>query len=214
MENIAWMAWTLPTAIFFVLISLTLGVMTWLGVAYPEAVSSIALLEWLLRVRRTVPANGMDVKFGDRLLRWGQGASVLYGAFALAWPGLRTGEFLLAVNHRPFAAGEPLLAAFDNLAEKDVVLTVNTRADLSGARDVVARPMRSERRLRYVDWVRRNREYVTQKTGGKVGYIHLPDMGGNGLIAFDTWFYPQIDKQALVAYRQFERGICHAFAPV
>src|SRR5438445_7972243 len=37
MEHIAWMAWTLPTAIFFVLLSLTLGVMTWLAVAYPEA---------------------------------------------------------------------------------------------------------------------------------------------------------------------------------
>ena len=37
MESIAWMAWTLPTAIFFVMLSLTLGVMTWLAVAYPEA---------------------------------------------------------------------------------------------------------------------------------------------------------------------------------
>lgn len=37
MENIAWMAWTLPTAIFFVLLALTLGLMTWLAVAYPEA---------------------------------------------------------------------------------------------------------------------------------------------------------------------------------
>jgi len=37
MENIAWMAWTLPTAIFFVMLALTLGVMTWLAVAYPEA---------------------------------------------------------------------------------------------------------------------------------------------------------------------------------
>ena len=37
MENIAWMAWTLPTAIFFVLLASTLGVMTWLAVAYPEA---------------------------------------------------------------------------------------------------------------------------------------------------------------------------------
>jgi predicted small integral membrane protein len=35
-ENIAWMAWTLPTAIFFALLSMTLGVMTWLAVAYPE----------------------------------------------------------------------------------------------------------------------------------------------------------------------------------
>jgi len=37
MESIAWMAWTLPTAIFFVLLALTLVVMTWLAAAYPEA---------------------------------------------------------------------------------------------------------------------------------------------------------------------------------
>lgn len=37
MENIAWMAWTVPTAIFFVMLSMTLAVMTWLAVAYPEA---------------------------------------------------------------------------------------------------------------------------------------------------------------------------------
>src|SRR5438445_13182893 len=37
MDGIAWMAWTPPTAIFFVLLACTLGVMTWLGIAYPEA---------------------------------------------------------------------------------------------------------------------------------------------------------------------------------
>jgi predicted small integral membrane protein len=37
MENIAWMAWTLPTAIFFALLATTLIVMTWLAAAYPEA---------------------------------------------------------------------------------------------------------------------------------------------------------------------------------
>jgi predicted small integral membrane protein len=37
MESIAWMAWTLPTAIFFALLASMLLVMTWLGVAYPEA---------------------------------------------------------------------------------------------------------------------------------------------------------------------------------
>ncbi|MBB5049687.1 putative small integral membrane protein [Rhodopseudomonas rhenobacensis] len=37
MDNIAWMAWTAPTAIFFVLLAATLAVMTWLAVAYPEA---------------------------------------------------------------------------------------------------------------------------------------------------------------------------------
>lgn len=116
------------------------------------------------------------------------------------------GAFLLAVNHQPFATGQPLLAAFENLADKDVVLTVNTRPDLTSARDVVVRPLRSERRLRYVDWVRRNREYVSQKTGGRVGYIHLPDMGAAGLTAFDTWFYPQIDKQALIVDVRWNGG--------
>jgi tricorn protease len=123
-------------------------------------------------------------------------------------PGVnvRVGEVLLAVNHRPFGTTQPRLAAFDNLADRDVVLTVNSRPDFTGARDVVIRPMRSEHRLRYVDWVRRNREYVSQKSGGKVGYLHLPDMGGNGLIAFDTWFYPQIDKQALVVDVRWNGG--------
>jgi predicted small integral membrane protein len=37
MESIAWMAWTLPTAIFFALLAATLAVMTWLAIAYPEA---------------------------------------------------------------------------------------------------------------------------------------------------------------------------------
>ena len=37
MESIAWMAWTPPTAIFFVLLTATLAVMTWLAVRYPEA---------------------------------------------------------------------------------------------------------------------------------------------------------------------------------
>jgi predicted small integral membrane protein len=37
MENIAWMAWTAPTAVFFVLLACTLALMTWLALAYPEA---------------------------------------------------------------------------------------------------------------------------------------------------------------------------------
>jgi tricorn protease len=126
----------------------------------------------------------------------------------LAEPGVdvRVGQFILAVNHRPFAAGQPFLAAFENLADKDAVLTVNTRPDGNGARDVVVRMLGSERKLRYVDWVRRNREYVATRTGGKVGYIHLPNMGSDGLIAFDTWFYPQIDKQALVVDVRWNGG--------
>ena len=70
MENIAWMAWTLPTAIFFVLISLTLGVMTWLAVAYPEA-ERVGVLR--------IPTTR-----GDRLFL----SLVLAAVIHLAWIGL------------------------------------------------------------------------------------------------------------------------------
>jgi tricorn protease len=46
--------------------------------------------------------------------------------------------------------------------------------------------------------VRRNRELVAEKTGGRMGYVHIPNMMGEGLIEFDTWFYPQLDRQGLV----------------
>ncbi len=36
MDSFAWMAWTWPTAIFFIALAGTLATMTWLAVAYPE----------------------------------------------------------------------------------------------------------------------------------------------------------------------------------
>ncbi|MGH8539927.1 MAG: adenylate/guanylate cyclase domain-containing protein [Stenotrophobium sp.] len=68
----------------------------WSGwLALPEALAIVTMLEWLLRVRRTVPAApGMDVTFGDRVLRVGQFAGVLYFIFALIWPQLRAEQFL------------------------------------------------------------------------------------------------------------------------
>jgi tricorn protease len=57
-----------------------------------------------------------------------------------------------------------------------------------------------------VDWVRTNREYVASKTGGKIGYVHLPDMWQDGLIRFNTWFYPQLDKEGMVVDARWNGG--------
>ena len=82
-------------------------------------------------------------------------------------------------------------------------------ADAAGEtdrRDVVVTPTGNERRLRYADWVRVNREYVDEKTGGKIGYVHVPDMGTDGLVAFNTWFYPQTDKEGMVVDVRWNGG--------
>ena len=70
MEHIAWMAWTLPTAIFFVMLALTLATMTWLAVAYPEA-ERVGVLR--------IPTTR-----GDRLFI----SLILTAVIHLAWIGL------------------------------------------------------------------------------------------------------------------------------
>jgi tricorn protease len=54
--------------------------------------------------------------------------------------------------------------------------------------------------------VRRNREHVAEKTDGKIGYVHIPDMGTSGLVAFQTWFFPQLDKQGMVVDTRWNGG--------
>ena len=99
---------------------------------------------------------------------------------------------------QPVTEDRPLQALLTGLAGKEVVLTVGPEPKMEDTREVVVTPTRSERDLRYADWVRQNREYVLEKTGGKMGYIHVPDMMGPGLIEFNTWFYPQLDREGMV----------------
>jgi len=119
---------------------------------------------------------------------------------------VKEGEYILAVNQKPFEPGLPFEASLENMAERPVMLTVNDKPSAEGSRDVIVEPLESERPLIYADWVRRNREHVAEKTGGKVGYIHLPDMGGQGMVEFDRWFYPQLDKEGMIVDCRWNGG--------
>jgi tricorn protease len=72
--------------------------------------------------------------------------------------------------------------------------------DASGKnrRTVIIKPISSENDLIYLQWVQHNRDYVTQKTGGKIGYLHVPDMGPSGIYEFIKWYYGQIRKQGMI----------------
>jgi class 3 adenylate cyclase len=67
----------------------------WGGVfALPETLAFVLAYEWLLRVRRTIPAGRLQTRFADRLLRIAQGLAILYGALALAFPRAQTEHFI------------------------------------------------------------------------------------------------------------------------
>ncbi len=73
-------------------------------------------------------------------------------------------------------------------------------ADPSGktARTVRFRPLGSEAPLLYLEWVRHNRALVERLGGGRLGYLHIPDMGPAGLREFIKWWYPQVRKEGLI----------------
>ncbi len=116
------------------------------------------------------------------------------------------GDYILEVNLLSFPEDRPFEAAFENLAGREVMLTVVDSLGSEDTRHVVVRPIYNNFQLVYADWVRKNREYVLEKTDGKIGYIHIPDMGGRGMVEFDTWFYPQLEKEGMIVDTRWNGG--------
>ena len=67
-----------------------------------------------------------------------------------------------------------------NTADKQVTLTLNSKPAAEGSWTTVVIPTASEQQLYYYNWVQKNIEKVTAATDGKVGYVHIPDMGAPG----------------------------------
>jgi tricorn protease len=64
----------------------------------------------------------------------------------------------------------------------------------------------SEINLRYRNWVEKNREYVHKKTNGKIGYVHIPDMGPYGFSEFHRYFLSEIEYDGLVVDIRYNGG--------
>lgn len=111
---------------------------------------------------------------------------------------LKPGDYILSVNGTPVSNLPNIYDALIGTAGKQVTLRVNSSPTDSGARDITVVPTADESPLYYLDWVQHNIDYVSKKTGGTVGYVHIPDMGQPGLNEFTKRYFPQIRKKGLV----------------
>jgi len=111
---------------------------------------------------------------------------------------VKPGDYILAINNTPVSTLPNLYDALIGTADKQVILRVNAKPTDAGARDVTVVPTDNEAPLYYLDWVQKNIDYVNKKTGGDVGYLHIPDMGRPGLNQFTKLYFPQIRKHALI----------------
>jgi tricorn protease len=111
---------------------------------------------------------------------------------------IRPGDYIVAVQGKTTRGMTDLYSALVGTAGKPVVLRVNREPQEAGARDQTVIPTADEQPLYYLEWVLSNIEKVDKASGGKIGYVHIPDMGVPGLNEFTKFYYPQLHKDALV----------------
>ena len=120
--------------------------------------------------------------------------------------GVREGDFLIAVNGVEVRGDREVYAAFQDLAGKQVKILVHDKPDRAGAREYTGKPLASERTLRYLDWVEHNRRVVAEASGGRLGYLHLPDTYTGSAREFPKYFYAQTQKEGIVVDGRFNGG--------
>jgi tricorn protease len=127
----------------------------------------------------------------------------------LQQPGLTNvheGDYLLAVNGEPLDTTQEPYAAFQGLADKPVMLTVNDKPTKEGAHEVLVHTLASEARLRHLAWIESNRKRVEQATDGKVGYVYVPDTGRGGQNELVRQYRAQFTKPGLIVDERFNSG--------
>ncbi|MBO0802321.1 MAG: PDZ domain-containing protein [Nocardiopsaceae bacterium] len=74
------------------------------------------------------------------------------------------------------------------------------------SRRVVVVPLHDDRRLRYQDMVASRRRFVRQRSGGRLGYLHVPDMMGEGWAHLHRDLRTELTHDALVVDVRGNRG--------
>ncbi|MCL4178717.1 MAG: PD40 domain-containing protein, partial [Verrucomicrobia bacterium] len=108
------------------------------------------------------------------------------------------GDYLLAIDGQSTTQRRNLHAALVGKAGQQVQLRLNREPRETGSWVTTVVPIADESDLYYLDWVESNIRRVTTATDGRVGYVHIPDMGTRGLNEFVKYYYPQLRKEALI----------------
>jgi tricorn protease len=163
------------------------------GVLPPGAAGDPALAQGLL---------GADVERTDdgtwRIARILPGESSVIGARSpLAAPGVAAapGDLIVAVDGRPVDPELGQNAPLVGKADKPVELTL--RRDGADRRVVVVPPA-SEHTVRYYDLVARQRTAVCEASGGRLGYLKIPNMMAQGWADFLRDLYTEFQRDGLI----------------
>jgi tricorn protease len=126
----------------------------------------------------------------------------------LTQPGVNVvaGEYLFEVQGRDVRPPANLYGFFEETAGKSIVIRVGPDPSGANSRDVTVVPAADERGLRNYAWIEDNRRKVDQMTGGRVGYVYMPDTAGGGYANFNRYFFSQVGKEGAIIDERFNGG--------
>ena len=133
----------------------------------------------------------------DRILHGAKYSESLRSPFEEPGIGVAEGNYITAVDGVSTKGVANIYSMLVGKAGVLTELTVNTKT-AEGGKKVIVKPIKDEYPLYHYEWVQNNIKVVNEKSGGKVGYIYVPDMGPEGLEEFARYYYPQLDKEALI----------------
>jgi len=126
----------------------------------------------------------------------------------LATPGMAVavGDYLLSINGVELRAPDNMYRLLDGTANRQVVLTVGTRPDAQGSRQITVVPIANEQGLRTRAWVERNRRIVDSISSGTIAYVYLPNTGQPGYTSFNRYYFAQQDRKGVVVDERYNGG--------
>jgi tricorn protease len=126
----------------------------------------------------------------------------------LTEPGVNVeeGEYILRVNGRPLREPTNIHALLEMTANRQVSLLVSPTTREADGRTVTVVPVSSESSLRNMDWVEGNRKKVAEMSGGRVGYVYLPNTSTGGYDSFNRYFFAQQEMDGLVIDERYNSG--------
>ena len=126
----------------------------------------------------------------------------------LTEPGIEVaeGDYLIAIDGEPVTTADNPYRFLVNKADRTVEITVSDRADGGSPRSYQVRPVESELGLRYQQWVAENAALVDSLSGGRIGYIHLPNTAVPGHRELFEGFRPLHRKDALILDDRYNGG--------
>ena len=118
----------------------------------------------------------------------------------LALPGIKVkeGDYILAINGQELTADKNPYSLLEQTAGRETTLTINATPSKNGAKDILVKPVDSERDLRTFDWIEANRRKVSELSNGKLAYVYVPNTSRRGFEYFNRYYFSQQDKKGVI----------------